>query len=461
MKTISKYIFIVLSSILFFISCSDDIDKPDAWPEWPTPSQPKIENAKLTALNGGTSIKAGDMVKFSANVSDEFNNLTSYEFIIAIGEQVIFSKTEKLGGNAEEISFETKFPFAANLDNNIYPTVTLRVINDLASGTSELELEDENNVTVSRPATPSKLYLIDDKGQIFELNTLDGVDYGFLTAGDISKIGQSYNITEKLTIDNKIDHSGLVWGMQDGKIVIIDDDSNSPIPLSIPEGDILEGISFNMYTFAIGTLLANPVELTFASSSLPGYKEATVFITEGQYVEFMDFEDNIGNMLHPDFFTDASANKAKFTGSTGEYKIYYNTVKGFIYIESAILLYPESLWICGTGLGFPKEPYSATTQWNWWLPHEYIYCKKTADNIFEATAYFKTGFLFKFFRQRNWGPEETAHNYTMEPSSWLVNALNEWGDFAGDFGSGSSFTSGKYTVRIDMNTKVVRLIKVD
>ncbi len=192
-------------------------------------------------------------------------------------------------------------------------------------------------------------------------------------------------------------------------------------------------------------------------SPLPSYIEATVSLTQGNHIWFEGFGYDIGKIIRQDFFSDTYLNGTIFIGPTGNYKLYYNLINGFVYIDAgnANLTYPNGLWICGTGLGFPKEPYSATTQWNWWLPHEYIYCKKTADNIFEATAYMNKGFLFKFFHRRNWGLEETAYNYSMEPANWLVNANNGWNDF----GSGSNFTSGVYTIKIDMNVKKVSLIK--
>lgn len=461
MKTSNKYIITLLLSVLIFVSCTDDIDKPGSWPEWPTPSQPKIENARLTGLKGENTIMAGDLVKFVAKASDEFNNLTSYELTITIAGQTVFSKNEKLEGKTGDINIETKIPFVANFEGNTYPEVILKVVNDLAAGTSEVKLEEASNILINRPATPDKLYIVDNAGQVFELNTLDDVDYGFQTMGDLSAIGMSYKIAEKLTVDNQIDYSGLVWGTKDNKVTVIEKESDASISISVPEGDMLESISFNMFTFAANPLLANPVDVVFVSSSLPGYMEATISISEGQVVEFKNIENGIENLLRPDFFTNASGNKAKFAGPAGQYKLYYNTSDKFIYIENTNLVYPDGLWICGLGLGFPQEPFNATLQWNWWLPHEYIFCKKTADNIFETTAYFEKGFLFKFFRQRNWGAEETAHSYTMEPANWLVNAKNEWGDLAGDFGSGEQFTSGVYKIEINMNTKIVRLTKVN
>lgn len=43
-----KKIYVLFMSSLLLLSCAkDDVSKPSEWPEWPTPSKPKIENAVL------------------------------------------------------------------------------------------------------------------------------------------------------------------------------------------------------------------------------------------------------------------------------------------------------------------------------------------------------------------------------------------------------------------------------
>ncbi len=48
-----KKIYVLFISSLLLLSCAkDDVSKPSEWPEWPTPSKPKIENAVLRGVNG-------------------------------------------------------------------------------------------------------------------------------------------------------------------------------------------------------------------------------------------------------------------------------------------------------------------------------------------------------------------------------------------------------------------------
>ena len=48
-----KKIYVLFMSSLLLLSCAkDDVSKPSEWPEWPTPSKPKIENAVLRGVNG-------------------------------------------------------------------------------------------------------------------------------------------------------------------------------------------------------------------------------------------------------------------------------------------------------------------------------------------------------------------------------------------------------------------------
>ena len=58
-----KKIYVLFMSSLLLLSCAkDDVSKPSEWPEWPTPSKPKIENAVLRGVNGETVVAAGDKV---------------------------------------------------------------------------------------------------------------------------------------------------------------------------------------------------------------------------------------------------------------------------------------------------------------------------------------------------------------------------------------------------------------
>ena len=70
-----KKIYVLFMSSLLLLSCAkDDVSKPSEWPEWPTPSKPKIENAVLRGVNGETVVAAGGKRKMRAQVNGKDNN---------------------------------------------------------------------------------------------------------------------------------------------------------------------------------------------------------------------------------------------------------------------------------------------------------------------------------------------------------------------------------------------------
>lgn len=85
LRKMKKIYVLFISSLLLFSCAKDDISKPSEWPEWPTPSKPKIENAVLRGVNGETVVAAGDKVKFTAQISDEYNDLVSFQLLVTMG----------------------------------------------------------------------------------------------------------------------------------------------------------------------------------------------------------------------------------------------------------------------------------------------------------------------------------------------------------------------------------------
>ena len=70
-----KKIYVLFMSSLLLLSCAkDDVSKPSEWPEWPTPSKPKIENAVLRGVNGETVVshEAGTAeLTLNAEITDD------------------------------------------------------------------------------------------------------------------------------------------------------------------------------------------------------------------------------------------------------------------------------------------------------------------------------------------------------------------------------------------------------
>ena len=210
-----KKIYVLFMSSLLLLSCAkDDVSKPSEWPEWPTPSKPKIENAVLRGVNGETVVAAGDKVKFTAQVSDEYNDLVSFQLLVTMDGAEILNLSKGLSGRSAVIEEEATLPFVAGFQNG-RPVVTIKAVNDLGGNESTLTLDEAASVAVTRPETPSQLYLVDDLGNVYEMDkeSQNETDYSFRTsAADLAGIGDHFKVAEKI-INNKPDYSGLVLSL--------------------------------------------------------------------------------------------------------------------------------------------------------------------------------------------------------------------------------------------------------
>lgn len=254
MKTINKILVVVFTGLLMLSCEAKDYNAPDTWPEWPALSVPTIENAVLTGLTGQTEITAGDLVKFTAHISDEANDLVSYELKILFGDKVLVQKEEQISGRSFDIDIQTKIPLSPGLQNGERPVITIKVVNALASSFTEITLDDEHNVIVNRPVI-DKLYIVDDLGNVFELNKV-GTSELFQTSDDLTGLGNSFKIAEKIKNENQIDYAGLVWGVKDNQVLVIESDSDPSITVGVPANNSVQSISFNISTFVVGKTLA-------------------------------------------------------------------------------------------------------------------------------------------------------------------------------------------------------------
>ena len=79
-----KKIYVLFMSSLLLLSCAkDDVSKPSEWPEWPTPSNLN-RKCRIAGVNGETVVAAGDKVKFTAQISDEYNDLVSFQLLVTM-----------------------------------------------------------------------------------------------------------------------------------------------------------------------------------------------------------------------------------------------------------------------------------------------------------------------------------------------------------------------------------------
>ena len=144
-----KKIYVLFMSSLLLLSCAkDDVSKPSEWPEWPTPSKPKIENAVLRGVNGETVVAAGDKVKFTAQISDEYNDLVSFQLLVTMDGAEILNLSKGLSGRSAVIEEEATLPFVAGFQNG-RPVVTIKAVNDLGGNESTLTLDEAASVALA------------------------------------------------------------------------------------------------------------------------------------------------------------------------------------------------------------------------------------------------------------------------------------------------------------------------
>ncbi len=451
---------IFVLSLLLFSCANDDVSKPSEWPEWPTPSKPKIENAVLRGVNGEKVVAAGNKVKFTAQISDEYNDLVSFQLLVTMDGSEILNLSKKLSGRSAVIEEEVTLPFVAGFQNG-RPMVTIKAVNNLGGNESELTLNEDASVEVTRPKTPSKLYLVDELGNVYEMDrtSQDKSEYSFKTnAADLAGIGSHFKIAEKL-VNNQPDYSALVWGYADNKIAIVTNNASSSIPTPKVGNYTLENISFDMLDFSVDKMLTYSIDIDKSRFFGIGgnYIQLDVPLVESAKINFIGFNSDVTNMLRPEFFKDIIGTKAKFDGPSVSYNLKYNTQTGFLYLERPRdVFYPDVMYIVGTGVGFPHKPYAATLAWDFSYPHQWFFFKKVGASIFEAIVYIDQTMGFKFYRGYGWAQEEdTKNKYTVGPNNLITR------NASGDLIPGPEFKVGLYTIRIDKAGEMIKLIPYD
>ena len=454
---------VVLVAFCVMTSCKDD-DVPDVtWPEWPTVSAPEVVTATLKpAAGSGAEISAGGSVRFQAHITDSDNEVRRATLTVTVGGNEIVSEQFRLAGGDVDVDHTFIVPFVSGMNGDVYPAVTLDVTNSLHK-TASVTLADAQNVLVKRPVLGDKVYLVTSAGDVYELPRTADNRY---SAEVKAPYFESYKIATKLTTDQKIDYSSVVWGLVDGQPAVVTDSSSAGIPSEVNPAAIIKKMNFDAVSFR--TVLDLAVVFGSAElqpSSYNGYQEATLSLASGQTYTVTGI-GGLATAVDPNFFESVSDSEVKFTGPDGEYTLYYNLSKSRLYVEQRGATYPSALWISGMGLGFPQPPYSLDIDWsgngwNWTVDvHQRAFCKKTGDGTFEALLYISRNINLKVFQQCGWGGEFQSFNFTRTPENILVDGIEPSdGHKTGDFATGTAFTEGVYLLRLDFNQMSIEIIR--
>ena len=428
MKKIITYMALAAGLVLSF-SCEKAVDKTITWPQWA--SRPIIENLSLTSADGKMNITAGDQVRLQADLSDKYNDLKKWTVSVKYGSAQILSLEGDLSGESGKIDESFVMPFAADVpDGGFYPEVTLQVYN-VANGISSKRVENAKNVTVNRPSTPEKLYVVDNLGNIYDLEK-DAGDYAFkTTAGaDLSSLGTSFHLAEKVS-GTAPDFSGLVWGMKDGVLSIVTSASPIPTPDSGEYG--FKQLGFNVFSFKFNNLVnfsftVNRAEMEEDEQNGVGYLALNgVQLIHDCEVVFEGFAD-LKSMLQPDRFEVMTPTTAKFTGHSVLWNLYYFPDDNWFIANSRLFNAPDQVWVTGEFACFPLGNDNTA--------HEFLYLAgdgkvryaslsaiKDAEDTFHVLVYCKEGFYIELYRWVKWSTRIALNSLTPEYAEIMPNGM--------------------------------------
>jgi hypothetical protein len=311
MKSIFRNIILGMIAVVLFPSCEEE-DERVHYPH----STPVIEDARITSLNDGTTIIAGDSVEFTAAVSDPVTPLSTIEVKIIINDRLVAKEKLRTKDKHTTVSAKYKVPFYPELTNGTYPEVYLTLEN-VEGDVTELKLADEKNVLVSRPVFGEKLFMVNEQTEtVVEMNKVSGSEFDYqIPLGSYGK-STSFKIAEKLLPDGKsIDYSGFVWGEVNDYLAIIDGEQGSSMIVDNPLIVDIHQIRFNVYSFEYELDAEWYAPMTIAgvefqtATNYSGYTTVEIALTNGSEYVFSGFND-LDKALNPDFFEQVSGTKA-------------------------------------------------------------------------------------------------------------------------------------------------------
>lgn len=416
MKKFISNIMILVA--LTAVSCAEKIDKTVTWPEWA--SRPILSDLAVVGADGAKAIIAGEKVKFTATITDEYNDLKSYTVDVKYAGNEVVRITKDLNGNQANVEIEFDMPFAAYLaSGEFYPEVTLTAVN-VANGAASTRVAYENNVAVSRPEAPARLYIVDNAGKTIELAKGEGYKYASVEGANLSGLGATFYIAEALN-GNKPDYSKLVWGFKDGAIKVVAE-GESPIKAPDSAGKGFRYLGFDLYTFKLDKLVDLTITLdrsTLVEQDQSGVKylalENVNLVRDCEFV-FEGFGD-LKSMLQPGMFEIMSDKTAKFLGHSTKWSIYYDTVDNWLIVNYADFHAPDQIWVTGEKACFPLGNNDTENEFKYLAGDGKIRFATLSAIIdengdYRLVVYLKDGFALQLFRRIKWAAEMYAESLT-------------------------------------------------
>ena len=438
---------LMISAMLLSFSCKKDAVEP----ETPKPQAPVVESASLRGPEGETAVEAGTPVTFTANVSVSDSELGTWTLEVRQGTELVASASGELSGTSAAI--EKELELAVNpvtIMEDFYPAVTLKVTNT-DEMYAEKTLTQEENVKITVPVLPDKLYLVDNAGQTYEMAATS--ERGkYRTSGDMSGIGTSFSVASAVT-GGSIDHSGDVWE-----------------DLDTPTSEYgLKWIGFDVFTGEVCKMINHTVtmDLNGMAPDEP-YKVYWSFaLVQDCEVVFSNYPD--GMQLQGDRFADVEGNTARYTGHTkNNFEVYYLPDVNWLVVKYQYTDL-DSMWLSGENGSLPMSPYDAHPL-NWFA----ITCNadnsttgmsliRESENEWRLLIYLKENFGIKLFSATTpnaWANEVNPWT-SLTPETLVISPMVQDPDTGkpdGNYGNaGPSFTEGLYMLRFNESTSKASL----
>jgi hypothetical protein len=460
MKKLFKVILIALITISV-ISCKND-EQLVTYPK----SFPAIEVAQVEE----TTITYGDSVTLTVTVSDK-TPLSTLEIQVVVNNEVVVSESIRTKGKSSTINRRYSIPFVPNRPDNEPVKVYLSSIN-VDGWTTDTII----NTTIAKRPVINQIWLVPTIGKSYKLTLTDTANLIYYAEGMTYGTMITYRLATKVDKFFKVDFSGLVFGKVGDGIGLI---NASGEPINSTDATLVGISKFTFdalkFTVEVGGKLLEPVTtfdinadllpMVMASKNFLG---GNIYFGEGVEVTFTGLT-NLPNSLPPDYFEITGESTATFVGPTAIYKAYYYIDGAYLYVEpQPEVIYPEALWVCGTGFGRPSSPYETTSSWNWNTPFDYAPCRLVSTGVYQLTIYVKNqddtygyGTLdFKFFFKRGWW--DVAHE--INASTYTVGTPLFGLDAEGKSGNVNGMTApfeGVYRITIDQNVKTITPVKIN
>lgn len=459
-NSVNVILFMVIA--LSVISCKNE-DQLVTYPK----SFPKIEVAQVEE----TTITYGDSITLTVTVSDK-TPLSTLEVQVVVNNEVVTSESIRTKGKSSTVNRRYGVPFVANRPDNEPVKIYLSSIN-VDGWTTDSIL----STTIAKRPEISAIWLVPTAGKSYKLNLIDSANLIYYVEGMVFGNSITYRLATKVDKFFKVDWTGMVFGKVGDGIGLIDQSGD---PITTTDGTLV-GISkftFDALKFTVqaGGKLLEPVttldidvDLSPMEMASEDFMGGNVYFGEGLEVTFSGLT-NLPNSLPPDYFEITGDNTATFIGPTAIYRAYYYIDGGYLYVEpQPDVIYPEAMWICGTGFGRPSAPYEITSSWNWNTPFDYAPCRLVSTGVYQVTIYGKNtdedangfGSLdFKFFFKRGWWDVEheiDAADYTLTaPFFGRTDPGN-----TGNVNGGATEFEGVFKITLNESAKTITLEKVN